>query len=67
MDNMKSEYWTAAKITFAIELTGLFILFALMAMLDSVDIFMIFFYGILIVDIIVILFCLLIHFISKHV
>lgn len=40
---MKSEYWTAAKITFAIELIGLFILFALMAMLDSVDIFMIFF------------------------
>lgn len=41
-------------------------MFVLMTMLDSLEIFMVFFYGILIVDIIVILFCLLIHFISEH-
>ena len=41
---MSHEYKTAAKIIIPIEITGLFILFILSSLLDSMEIFMFFFY-----------------------
>ena len=50
---MSHEYKTAAKIIIPIEITGLFILFILSSLLDSMEIFMFFFWAILIVDLVV--------------
>ena len=51
---MSHEYKTAAKIIIPIEIAGLFILFILSSLLDSMEIFMFFFWAILIVDLVVI-------------
>lgn len=64
---MSHEYKTAAKIIIPIEITGLFILFILSSLLDSMEIFMFFFWAILIVDLVVILLCIFIDWLSRRV
>ena len=62
---MSHEYKTAAKIIIPIEITGLFILFILSSLLDSMEIFM--FWAILIVDLVVILLYIFIDWFSRRI